>query len=387
MKNTLSAKVWFVIVFLALFAVGFWLARQRFVWNDEIYTQLSTVEGRSYTDLILGRIKEGSVSPLFYLMQKVLGITLHYTSPMEWHTDMGFDHFPSRIVLRLNSIFFMSLAVAAIFYFFYRFYSSPAGVYSLLVALSSYMVWAFWAEGRPYALWFFLTTMQSLFYLYLVREGKKSQAAWSSLAAIHLLLSLASVFSIVQILIVSFLLWFFVKKSPRRYILPMLIPSMICLYYYLQSPQYRFWFADSPGELISANIPKDRFVLIFLFIIFALLYFYQRKKNVQIIKTDLMQEGIVYLSFLGLLLAATGAIMLKFKLGESASHEGFQVSSRYFIYLAPAGIVAATLFSIGMWKALQGRRGLQALLAVVIVFLLVIRLQRTFDLVKGYYHF
>jgi len=384
-KNILSAKVWVGVVFLVLCAAGLGLARHRAVWNDEIYTQISSVEGKSYLNILLGHIQEGSVSPLFYLMQKTTCSVLRYSSPIEWRTDMAFDDPFARIVLRLNSIFFMSLAVGAIFYFFYRFYSPLAGWYSLLVSLSSYMVWAFLAEGRPYALWFFLTTVQSLLYLYLIRQGKDFRPAWNSLIATHLLLSLASVFSIVQIVSVSFLLWFFLERSHRRYILLTLIPSLICIYYYFHVPKYRFFFADGPVELVSANIPKDRFVLIFLFIVFVVLYFYQRKKNVRLIKTDLMKEGIAYLSLVGFMLLATGLILLKFKLAETA-HTGFQISSRYFIYLTPLGVVAATLFSLNMLKSLQGRRWLQTCLVLIIAFLLVFRIERTFLLIKGYYH-
>ncbi len=400
MKNTLSAKVCFGVVFLVLLTVGFWLAHKRMVWNDEIYTQISSVHGNSYLDILRGRIEEGSVSPLFYLIQKLICAVLHYTAPSQWWTDMGFDDPSSRVILRINSVFFMSLAVGLIFYFFFCVYSPLAGLYSLLVALSSYMVWAFWAEGRPYALWFFLTTLQSLLYLYMIHQGRASETIWKGLLATHLFLSLTSVFSILQIVAVSFLVWIFLpglpcpsgrqaagrKKSWWSFIFLTVVPCILCIYYYIQGPKYPFWFDNGPLELINANIPKDRFILIALFVLFVFLYFYQKKKGLQLIKEEGMKEGIAYFMLTALMLLAAVLVLIKFKLTESSAHQGFQISSRYFIYLTPVGIVAATLFSLNMLKSLQGRRWLQTFLVLIIVFLLVFRIERTFMLIKGYYH-
>ena len=65
--------------------------------------------------------------------------------------------YKGQIILRINANLLMSLSIVLIFYFFVRYYSWGAGIYSLLLSLSSFMVWAHWVEARPYVLWFFLT--------------------------------------------------------------------------------------------------------------------------------------------------------------------------------------------------------------------------------------
>ena len=378
--------IWTFFVLLSLFSIGFGLSKNRALWNDEIYTQMASVSSHSYSQIWLGHVGEGSASPLFYVMQKFLCEVLRYSAPDEWKKNMGFEDPKARIILRLNSIFFMSFSVGLIFYFFSRFYSLSAGGYALFVSLSSYMVWAFWAEGRPYALWFFFTTAQSLIFLCILHQKKISPSSSAWLSATHFFLSLSSVFSLIQIVIVSGFIWFLYERNWKRYILRTVIPSVICVYYYTQSPKYAFWFADGPLQLINANIPKDRLILIFIFFIFLVLSYAQKKFRMKIFENDSSNESAVFFWFTALMLFATGLVLLKFKLTENLLHQGFQVSSRYFIYLTPVGIIAASLFSIQMLKLARGKTWLKWGVIAVIIFLSFIRVERTYALVRSYYH-
>ena len=194
------------LIFLFCSGLGFYRAQHKPLWVDEIFSQIASVN-RSYVDILLcRRTAEGTVTPLFYLIQKVICDLSHYSLPEQWETGHWDVADPrSQIILRLSSIFFMSLSIAVIFYFFTRFYSSLTGVYSFLVSLSSYMVWAYWAEARPYAHWVFFSTLQSLIFLMLSQGQGERRTLWNALIIVHFLLVLTVIFSLLQVAIVSFL--------------------------------------------------------------------------------------------------------------------------------------------------------------------------------------
>lgn len=421
MKNILgkvSLNFITVILFLGLFLIGLFLARHRVVWNDEIFTQVWSVSELKYQHILLGHMPEGNVTPAYYFTQKLLYDLLRYKIPHQWRTDMGYEDPPSRIFVRLHSNIFMSLSVCVIFYFFVRMCSWGAGAYSVLVSLSSYMLWAYWAEGRPYALWFFVTTVHSLLLVRAMTRDQMTPGDWRAMIVTHIVLAMTAVFSIVQITMASFFLWLMKDRSGRRQILLTIVPWILCVYYYAQAPGYKFWFADGPVELVCANIPKDRFMLFFIFAVFGGIYLFYRKQSFKTLKSlwdffvgrpaslikedlgrtspgkqidnssnDFMKAGIMFLLWMLGILGATALVLLKFKLAEDPNHAGFQISSRYFVFLAPIGIIAATLFSVGMFRALKGKIALRVLLVLVVGILLLFRFHRTFELVYGYYHF
>jgi uncharacterized membrane protein len=153
-----------VTVFLALLAVGFWLSTHKPVWNDEIYSQRHIIERMNYGELIGFKITEGNSTPLFYVLQKAFAESLDYQFPAynyEWH----YVDLPSQIILRILPNLFMSMSLAMMFFYFARYYSLWQGIYALILALSSVMVWVYWAEARPYAMWMFFTTAQMLLLL------------------------------------------------------------------------------------------------------------------------------------------------------------------------------------------------------------------------------
>ena len=118
------------------------------MWNDEGYTQLFNVEKLSYQNMILGKVVEGNNSPLFYIIQKAISAMTNYSIPItysQWGAgkkEITENALKSQIILRINPVLFMSLAITAIFYYFSKRYSIWSGFYSVLVALSSFMVWA-----------------------------------------------------------------------------------------------------------------------------------------------------------------------------------------------------------------------------------------------------
>src|SRR3989338_7815178 len=140
-----SVVIWLsLVIFILSFGLGLWMSGQKLLWNDELYTQVQSIEMTTYPAMLKGKIGEGNVTPVFYLIQKTICRLAGYKFPLEWKHEWFLEHKPSQILLRLNPNFFTSLMLAAIFYFFARTYSLWAGVYGVLVALSYPMIWAYW---------------------------------------------------------------------------------------------------------------------------------------------------------------------------------------------------------------------------------------------------
>ena len=327
-----------IFVFGFCFYLGLNLAARKPLWNDELYTQLATVSVKSYPELLLGRSSEGNITPLFYVIQKAVCDVAHYQAPLAWvKGQWRFQDYYSQILLRLAPIFFMALALALIFYYFARYYSFALGIYSLFISLSSFMVWSYWAEARPYALWFFLTSVQSIIFLLIVRAQGEQKLNWTMLQIVHFLLALSNVLSVIQISVVALLLWCNGHREWRRYVWLLVVPLSICFFYYTYSPKYKFWFKEGPLQLIAASMPKDR-----LFIIFAFAAYVWKNK---FFADRILREAVSYLFFTVLMVMGFLGVCLMFKLTNGTGHEGFQISNRYFIALAPIGIMAVTLFS------------------------------------------
>jgi len=378
-------KVLALLLFLICLRIGFHQAYHKQVWNDEIYTHMTNVSAISYGDILLGRVKEGNTCPLFYLIQKTICDITQYTAPPQWsgpNRDWQFSNLESQILLRINPVIFMSLFIVSIFYYFSRYFSVWAGLYSIVISFSSFMLWSYWAEARPYALWVFLTTLQSLIFLYLIRESGNKKQGWRGLSIVHVLLSLTVVISIIQIIIVSVLLWLVLEKNWRKYIALCVVPVIIGCVYYALSPKYEFWFKDGPWALINASIPKDRFLIFFMFVLCLLLScrwpqkYLPKAWKINVLEGPGKREAWAYLLLTGLMIAGCFLVLLKFKLGESLERQGFFISNRYFIFLTPIGIIATTLFSVYLVKFSKNKI-IQVLMVIVLTGLTVMRAHRT----------
>jgi len=245
------------------------------------------------------------------------------------------------------------------------------------------MVWAYWNQARPYALWLFLTTAQSLLFLMLHKDTAAGLKSRRALTVIHLFLSLTVVFSAGQILAVSFLLWRFKKVRMNDLIFMTFLPLLICLYYYAIAPKFLFYFKDSPLEVIGASIPKDRLFLLGVYgLLVGLAAVVSRMKKPGPFKFS--TEGKIYAYFLGIIFAFTALVMLAFKLQGSPQAQ-FQVSNRYFIYLTPLGIIGITIFSHELYRMVQGKKFFVVLTVCVLVFFLAFRFYKTYQLINGHY--
>ena len=62
------------ILFGICLSIGFFIARHKPLWGDEVFSQRNIIQRMSYGDMLKGKIGqgEGNASPLFYLLQKAL---------------------------------------------------------------------------------------------------------------------------------------------------------------------------------------------------------------------------------------------------------------------------------------------------------------------------
>ena len=380
--------IWGSGLFLLCAGIGFNIAYHKPIWIDEMYNQIVTVAGRSYWQIIWVGSKggDGNVAPLFYLSQKIITDMAQWIVTPDWLTQEGiYSSLKARIILRIVPVVSVSLSMVLIFYYFCRHYSWLAGVYSFLVSLASFMIWAFWAEARPYPLLLFLTTIQSLVFLKLVEaDGPRKARLWRQLCAIHVLLVLTAVLSLIQICSIALLLWLTEERNWKKYIPMFFVPFAIGLYYYSFTPKYEYWFKESPWQLIGASFSKERMLIAVIFIFFIIKRYRQSHKSwmelwsEKFINDAHSKMSVIYFLFLSLMLAGFSLLLINFKLHENFK-DGFQFPNRYFIALTPIGIIATTLFSIYLVKLQNSSRG-KIIMVLFLAAILFLRLVKTLNI-------
>jgi len=365
-----------ILVFSGCLCVGFWIAEHKPLWNDEYFTQTASVDGTSFADQFSGNLPlgEGSHAPLFYALQKLFLQVVRYQTPLSWHGGHWYTDPHSQITLRAVPVILMSLSVSLVFYYFCLGFSLWVGLLSLFIFLSSHMVWSYWAEARPYALWVFLTTVQSVILLNSIGQKSRTQGgrgmAW--LAGTNILLGLTSILTLGEIWVVSVLWWCVHDRDWKKYIVATFLPTLIVIFYYIHAPRLSFYFGQSHlDNFLHDNISSQCFDVLFIFLFFLSLYFWgQKKGKVQDWLGDDIVKPFVYVIFWGLVLASS--IVLYIILGLHAKpNQGFPVTSRYFIYLTPIGVIATTIVTVSLLKSLSKHQLLCWGLGGLIGFLLV----------------
>ncbi len=373
---------------MCLLLLGFRLASQKPLWNDEIYSQIASVENLSPLQMVMGHIGEGNACPLFYLTQKFICSISQYHSPVEWQKGTwawDFDRPLDRIILRIGSVIMTALAMSLIFYFFSQSYSWITAVLSLFLSLSSGMLWQYWAEARPYSLWMLLTTLQVILFLRIQADETHRVKFINALAIVQILLSLTVVLSLPQILLVTCLLWFYGNRDPQKFIFLLVIPTAITLIYYLLSPHYPFGLIFSVEQYLRANISRDRLYIMGLFGLCIGMYQAFPKLRESWI-SEVIRGGLPALwVFLGMIMSALGILLLfKFKQGPFVQ---FPVTEKYFIFLTPVGIITTTIFldrlissARNFWMSAIGVCGVTALILPRFIKVMA-------ELLKQYPHF
>lgn len=324
-------------VFLLGFIQGLSIAIKKPLWTDEIFTQVSSVEGRSWSQILMGNTGQGNNSPLFYSIQKAVCSFTGYRSQDLWHQDEP----RARVILRLAPVFFMSLGIALCVWYFTYLYSLLAGVFVLILSLTTYMIWAYWGEARPYSMVFYGTVFQALALWNLFRF-KDRECAWRPVMYAHLFLALTSALSVIQLVSSGIILWLGGYRRLWKFLAMVGIPLAIAVTYYAISAHYKFWFAQHglPIALIRANIPEGRLHAI-LFIP-VILWIWDRKSAVKTPRELWLFQGWVFFTLLGYIFFLS---YLWFKQKPPSGFD-FEISNRYLMSLAPLGIISMVFLSL-----------------------------------------
>jgi hypothetical protein len=326
-------------IFFILLVGGFNLSEHKLLWTDELYTQQTAIDAHSYMGLLSLKFPDGNKNPLFYVIQKTVCHIFSYHLPVYFPREIySTRDIPSQIILRIPSDFYMSLALAFIFYFFTRFYSIFAALYALCVALATPMVWMYWVEARPYPLWFLLTTIQLLLLLSFVVISPKIKKV-KSIFLVHVLLAFTTPASMFQISIVALMLWWKGRTNIKQLGLIWALPMGIALFYYFFDRTATIKTYMFSSNLFDAVMPERLFV----YVIYALMAWVLPEKYKKISWNAFFLP--VFLLFL-----ASGLLVLFVDLFTKNSGQGF--FSRYLIYLAPPDILMFSLasFDLRQWS-------------------------------------
>jgi len=380
-RPVFSIPILTFLVFVSFFCIGLTLAQNKPLWNDELYTQIHSVERFTVWETIRGDLEEGNSTPLFYLIQKGFCWFAQYKIPFKW-TGAAYVNEPyGQIILRLNPIFFTSFMVALIFYFFARYYSLGCGLYSLLISLGCFIFWTYWAEARQYAQWMFFTTAHTLLLLRYIQTEKGGRGCWKGIALVHFALSVTVVFGLVQVLIATFFMFICGERDWRHYVVLTIIPISICVFYYFHTSPFYFWFTSPPISMIYANIPQEWLVLIIVYVFYICIHTFQTLKGKRqgiraCIKSIWQERSFIYVSLL--VIMAGFALLGYFKLIEVTDRGRFAVVWRYFVFLAPVGVITVVLISIDLMRSFQKYKWIQLNIIIVLGGTLLLRLIKTF---------
>lgn len=323
-----------LILFLLCLQVGYRLNERHPLENDEIYSQQQSIQPIPYTAMLAGHIPEGNNSPLFYIMQKfTLG---KFALTQRWENEKDICNGPAQSRLRLMPILCMSLGLSLIFWFFARHWGLWMGLAAFALALTSPLVWTYWATARPYALWILLTTVQLLLLINFFRSPPQKRRHVKALGAVHVLLALTTMFGAAQAVIAAILgrgkLW-----------LTAIAPIFIGLWYFYWAPRYPFRVPHDAAALIFDNLSLERiiFLIAAAIAIGALCRWDLRLHS---------NSAIFLLAFTCILLAAPVVVIAWYKHLNVPGLLGFELSSRYFAFLTPLSSIGVMWIWLTLWE-------------------------------------
>jgi hypothetical protein len=323
------------LLFIFLLCVGFHIAKTKFLWTDEIYTQLSSIDHKTFDQILRGTIEEGNNNPLFYILQKSVINIFQYKAPSHW-TGLAKVYDPkSQIILRFVAIVVMAVGLCFVFYYFSTRYSLFAGSLALVLFLTSGPIWSYWAEARPYGLWISLAIIQLLSFreVYLTKNQRWSWVLFCS----NLLMSLTILFGIFQILATSFLIAYR-EKSLKRFIALSGLPLLLTAYYYVSAPHYAFYFDKNPLELVFSLVSPNYLIVFVIYVVFL----WMAKNKYGREKFWLWP----LFAMVGVALALIGMLLYISRPAETS----FAISNRYFIFLVPIFLIATASFLIELFQ-------------------------------------
>ncbi len=371
-----------LLIFVSCFVIGLGLSVRKPLWNDESFSQSQNIEMFSYSELFLGKtLYEGNKCPLFYVMQKAFCQVIGYKFPFVWEQQWLLHDTRSQIILRLNPILFMSLMIALIFFYFANEYSLLSGLCSVVTSLSFPMIWLYWADARPYAMWLFFSTAQLILFLIILKEKDQSQRAvfYKGLMLVNLLMAFTISIAIAQIAIISGFLWALKERHYKRHFFITFLPMVICFLYYFFTPKTltKYFPLHNPLDLMYACVGESWVIFFgaYFFIIIGLLlakksqllstgatFVYDPKKG----SSCLIVFGLIVVMYCAAFLILAN-LMSRIVPSDQAAH---YIHERYFMFLVPLAIISINLFFNHLAEIVKKNKWLLMNLILVFVGLL-----------------
>ena len=357
-----------IILWVILFTTGMWLAMHRPLWNDELCSQKVAIEGASWQELLTGNIHELNNPPLYYALQKIITSVVPLRFPDDFIHDYGFPverrkyflyvYPKGQILLRILPDIFMVTARVFLMRFFWIRDGIMAGLIALLSALSSGMVWGYWAEARPYALWFLLTMFQTLFLLEILSQTGSSGRVKVPLAICNCLLALTVTLGLFQIIIAQMILFVFGQRRLRDHFWQGVLPVCIALFYFIvrssgnMSPGNMFYFAVNPVEMIRLNLSFEQASLLFFYLMAYLCCRVWISGNYDEVKK--IWKGLLHLPNLLIFLFFSILFIVYVYWRWPGTHGGVPIYGRHFLFLSVLGIVLVSSMFSDLWSGAKG---------------------------------
>jgi hypothetical protein len=365
-----------ISLFVLFLSMGIFISSRKPLWNDESYSQANTISKGTYPQIIFSGIQgEGNKSPLFYLQQKMLCDTFHYKSTAV--RDSKFE----RIFLRIPTVLEISLFLTMLFYFFSRRFNLWFGFLGVFTALSSLMLWWYWAEARPYGLWVLLTACQMFLFIDITENPLVSRRHWIWLGMVHILLALTCVLSVIQVTVISAII-LFQKPHWKKFIFLLLIPLLLAAYYKPTGPANNVIFTMTVDQLLRDNMARDRLYVLLFYPFLLLLCFILSKLHLKVHRDDLIVKSFPF--FLAVFSTILTTVLFLAYLRDHALNQGQYVVSRHIIFLLPVGIIAVTYLAGIVWESFKGISWMRIVPIVGILILLSYRMER---IISGIKHF
>jgi hypothetical protein len=269
----------------------------------------------------------------------------------------------------------MSLSVMLIFVFAGQRLGVGAAILSFMVFVSSHMFWVYLAEARPYALIVLLSTVQALIVNRMVHEPRQGYRYEPGLMVVHVFMALTSVCLLLPIAAAGLVLGLQRRWRPKQYAGTVALPAALSLFYYLQAPHYDFHFNLSIQQLIRDSFPTERLNILGLFLLVWLTAFILKKIGRQdFVQEEPLRPAIIFSCYVTVTLILTVLLLTYMWIIRSELPQGFPLTSRYFIYLMPLGVILAVLAAFDMSRAFSRYRILQMILWGIILFWVIKRL-------------
>lgn len=359
------------LVFVVFVACGLGLASRKLLWSDELLTQRDVIDRLDYHGIIVDMdINEGNISPFFYTLQRAICQLTGYRLPVVWKGEFSVYEPRGQIILRLLPVVCMAAAAAVAFFYFASHGSLGLALGAIGVIASQVSFWVFMSEARPYAVWFFLGTLQALLLLeFLEADGNPCRRIWGMLTGVNFLMSLTIVLSAIPVFITAVVIamkcW---KRSYRALVWAAGVPLGVCVAYYYFSkknyaplPQDLTGIADLAGDGLRRILAGEEWVNNFLmnvppyWLLFigagAVIWFLRRKMKADVLNS--LSDRVIAgsLSAFGLALLAAFILVSSFLSWQTKELGG--VAQRYFIFLTPLAMAAAIVLTRYLWTVIR----------------------------------